>query len=80
MACKALQKKTQYISLLKHHLRNKLTSQSTASCAPFQKKPVHSTSHQDPLDKADRSLYAGICFYSFQASLRVKKGCLFSNT
>lgn len=38
-------KKEQNVSLCKHHLRNKLTFQSTAFCVPFWKKPVHSTQH-----------------------------------
>ena len=74
-----LQKKQQNVSLCKHHLRNKLTFQSTAFCVLLWKKPVHSTQHQNRLDKADGDLHAGICFFCFQSCLCIKPSCLFSN-
>lgn len=73
VVCKALpSEKQQNVSLCKHHLRNELTFQSTAFCVPFWKKPVHSTQHQNPLDKADGGLHAGIWFYYFQPCLSKK--------
>lgn len=75
MACKALQKKqktkpkpSMFLYLNTILETNSLFNQQLF-VFPFEKKPVHTTSQQDPLDKADRSLHAGICFYYFQACL-----------